>query len=228
MWWVAAVQAGMAMGSSYTSGTIANINANYQAKMARLNANLSDMKAEAALRQGEKQQAALMVKTAQTKASQKAGYAASGIDVHGSRSVTNVLTSTEVAGEIDRLQASANAVTDAWSNRLQAVNYRNQALLAKASRQDVGMNAFMSGAASLLGSAANGAFDNTFSDTASSNDSGDSSYWDALKTHEYIGSFKLSSDGSYSRQTSMLGNFRFPTNWGGGSALMGLARVGNN
>jgi Tfp pilus assembly protein PilX len=150
MWWIVAAQAALSAGQAYSSAQSGNVSLDYQAKIARLNAKLANSQAEAALREGERQQAKILTETSRLKASQKAAYGASGVDVNASRSVTNVLTSTEVAGEIDRLHANANAVTKAWDYRMQATRYENDALLAKASKQDAGMAAFGAGLAAGL------------------------------------------------------------------------------
>ena len=58
--------------------------------------------------------------------------AANGIDL-GSETAVNILTSTDVMGEIDANTVAANAARSAWGYRTEGVNFRNDALLKRSS-----------------------------------------------------------------------------------------------
>jgi hypothetical protein len=56
--------------------------------------------------------------------------AANGVDL-GEGSAANILTTTDVMGEIDANTIAGNAVRSAWGYRTQAVNQTNQALTSR-------------------------------------------------------------------------------------------------
>ena len=92
-----------------------------QAEMARINAQLAEQSAQSALLAGQRQEQRSLLTTAGLKSTQRAAFAANGIDL-GEGSAARVLTSTDVMGEIDRNTIAANAVRDAWGYRTQGVN----------------------------------------------------------------------------------------------------------
>lgn len=132
LWALAGI--GLSALGSYNQQKANNAWLKYQASMNRINARLANMSAESALRQGEKQQQQIMMQTAKLKGAQKTGYAAGGIDLT-SRSVRNVLNETDYLGEVDKNQAAANALTNAWGYRLQATNFENNANILQSQRQ---------------------------------------------------------------------------------------------
>ena len=132
LWALAGV--GLSALGSYNQQKANNAYLKYQASMNRINARLANMSAESALRAGEKQQQQIMTQTAKLKGAQKTGYAASGIDL-ASRSVQNVLNETDYLGEVDKNQAAANALSNAWGYRLQAINFENNANILQSRRQ---------------------------------------------------------------------------------------------
>ena len=78
------------------------------------------------------------------------GLAANGVDM-GYGSAADVLTTTDVLGEIDANTIAANAVYQAWGYRTQGVNYNNSALTKQA--QASATSPLMSAAGTALGSA---------------------------------------------------------------------------
>lgn len=139
-----------AIGSYYQQKTN-NAYLKYQASMNRINAQLANMSAESALRAGEKQQQQIMTKTSKLKGAQKAAYGAAGIDL-SSRSVQNVLNETDYMGEVDKNQAAANALSNAWGYRLQATNYLNNANILKSQQQSPWGAALSTAVGGILGS----------------------------------------------------------------------------
>lgn len=120
------------------------------AEIADINAGTAERSAQAALRSGQRAEQRSMLATAQLKSRQRVGLAANGVDL-GQGSAANVLTSTDVMGEIDHNTIAANAVADAWGYRAQATNFGNEALTKRA--QAGAMSPGMAAATSLLGSA---------------------------------------------------------------------------
>lgn len=121
-----------------------------QADLAKINARISELGAQSALRQGQQQVGAMTLKAGQLKGSQRAAMAANGIDI-GTGSAAEIQASTDIIKEIDANTIMSNAVRSAWGYRTQSMNMQNEAMMAKASAG--GISPFGSMASSLLGSA---------------------------------------------------------------------------
>lgn len=121
-----------------------------QADLSQINARLSESTAQSTLLAGQQQEQNARLKTAGLKSNQRASMAANGIDL-GSDTALNVLTTTDVMGEIDANTIQANAVRAAWGYRTQGVNAENTARMARANAE--GISSTSAAASSLLGSA---------------------------------------------------------------------------
>lgn len=121
-----------------------------QANISEINARISEQAAQGELMKGEREQQRTRLNTAQLKSRQRAAMAANGIDL-GSDSAVNVLTSTDVMGEIDANTVAANAVRSAWGYRTQASNHQIDAVVKRGAASGISPTASM--ASSLLGSA---------------------------------------------------------------------------
>jgi hypothetical protein len=121
-----------------------------QANIADTNARIAELGAQQEMFRGEREVAALTLRAGQLKSTQRAGMAASGIDL-GEGSAAEILTSTDLMKEIDTNTATANAVRSAWGYRTQATNYQNDALTKRASADTI--SPFGAAATSLLGGA---------------------------------------------------------------------------
>lgn len=121
-----------------------------EAAIDEINAGLADLSAKSATLAGQKREQASRLQTASVKGSQRAALAANGVDL-GEGSARNILTSTDVVGEIDANTIAAEAVSQAWGYKVQATSLRNDALLKNASAK--GISPLASAATSLLGSA---------------------------------------------------------------------------
>lgn len=118
-----------------------------QAKMAQINAKISEGQARDALLRGERTEQASRLKAAQVKSAQRAAIAANGIDL-GSETAVALQTSTDVLSELDANTIKANALRDAWGFRMEAVGLRGQADVTRATAS--GINPFLSAAGTLL------------------------------------------------------------------------------
>lgn len=123
---------------------------NSQANLAEINAKLSELSAQSTLQAGEKEVGRLTLRAGALKGSQKAAMAANGIDI-GVGSAAETLASTDILKEIDKNQITANAVRNAWGLRTQASNYRNEALVKRASASAI--SPLAAAGTTLLGSA---------------------------------------------------------------------------
>lgn len=116
---------------SYFAARQAKAQLRFQADMAETNARLAETAAQQELLRGQREYGTSRLKTAALKSAQRVGMAANGIDL-GSDTALNVLTTTDVMGEIDANTIAANAVRAAWGYRTQGVNMANEAMVKRA------------------------------------------------------------------------------------------------
>lgn len=102
-----------------------------EADMETINAQLSDMSAEEAIRSGQIRRHKVERKTTALKGSKKATIAARGIDL-SSQSAVSVLTSIDVLGEEEADEITSQALAESFGYRIQSVSARNRAALRRA------------------------------------------------------------------------------------------------
>lgn len=101
-----------------------------QAYLAEFNAAVADLQAKDAVTKGEqdanrfRQRVKLMI------GEQRAGFAAGNVDV-GFGSAVDVQADTALQGELDALTLKTNAAREAWGYRVEAVDYRERARIAR-------------------------------------------------------------------------------------------------
>lgn len=135
---------------AYYSGKRQKARLRHRAAIDEINARSAESAAQGELERGQLREQSARLQTAQLKSAQRARLAANGIDL-SSPTAANVLTSTDVMGEIDANTIAANAIRAAWGLRTEAVGLQNDALLARAGADSV--NPLGQAAASLLGNA---------------------------------------------------------------------------
>lgn len=138
-----------AIGTYYQMQAMQN-NLRFQSDMAKINAQISETNAQATLLAGQRAQQNVRLRTAKLKSGQRVAMAANGIDL-GSKTAVNVLTSTDLMGEIDAQTVENNAIRAAFGYRTQAVNDQNTARLSSSVADNI--SPFGSAAGSLIGSA---------------------------------------------------------------------------
>jgi hypothetical protein len=121
-----------------------------KATISGINARLAETAAQTTLLTGQRQEQGQRLKTAQLKSTQRNQMAARGIDL-GSDTATNILTTTDVMGEIDANTIEANAVRAAWGYRTEGVNYQIDAAMASANGNMAVANANANAAANMSG-----------------------------------------------------------------------------
>lgn len=107
-----------------------------QAAIADINAKLAELTAQSTLRSGQIEEQRTRIATANLKSKQRTAMAANGVDL-GSDSAVNILTSTDVIGEVDANTVAANAALAAWGYRTQSMNYQNEAIGARATAKGI-------------------------------------------------------------------------------------------
>lgn len=151
-----AAGAGASTAGSFYAAKGQQVAARAQANIDDINARMDENAAQQELERGQSEAQNVMLKTAQIKGAQKAGFAANGIDVGAGAgvgtTVNNVLSSTEVMGQIDKNTALANSVKSAWGYRMQGVSAQNDALMQRATAKSI--SPWMQAGSTLLTSAA--------------------------------------------------------------------------
>ena len=147
---------GLAIGSMINSGVNAymtsktnSVVAKQQKRVDEANKAIAELGAESALRAGESQVAQITYKAGQTKARQRANFAANGVAL-GEGSVQEVLTNTDVLKELDVRTTQMNALADAWGYKRQAAGFGAQASVAGTISNYYKKSAVGNGLASLI------------------------------------------------------------------------------
>lgn len=133
------------------------LNDQFQSDMASINSRQAEYSAESTLEAGKNQVSQYTLAAGQQKAAATASMASRGI-VLGQGSAQDVAASMDLVKNIDMLTINANAVRSAEAQRMQAVNFKNESLLANTSAANATMSAksispLASMTTSLLGSA---------------------------------------------------------------------------
>ncbi|MGL4668916.1 MAG: virion core protein, T7 gp14 family [Saezia sp.] len=151
----------MSLGSQVAGGVMSTVGAygeaksqksalKYQAGIADINAQMSENSAQTELIKGNSEIARLTLQHGQHKGSQRAALAANGADMDYGSAV-ELQYSSEILKDIDMDTLKSNAARSAWGYRTEAMNYKNQALMARASASSISPG--MAGFSSLLSSA---------------------------------------------------------------------------
>lgn len=104
---------------------------NFQANLGDINARINETQAQQTLLAGQREEQKSRIATANLKGTQRASLAANGVDL-GVGSAAQILTSTDVMGEIDAETIQANAIKSAWGYRTQGANQKAQATSSRA------------------------------------------------------------------------------------------------
>ena len=104
---------------------------NFTANLGDINARISESQAQQTLLAGQREEQKSRIATANLKGTQRASLAANGVDL-GVGSAAQILTSTDVMGEIDANTIQSNAIKSAWGYRTQGANQTAQATSSRA------------------------------------------------------------------------------------------------
>lgn len=99
-------------------------------ELADFNAQVAELQAEDAIARGIEEQQRFRTKVRQAIGSQRAGFAASNIDV-GYGSAVDVQADAAYLGELDVLTIGNNAAREAWGFKMQGEDYRRRGALAR-------------------------------------------------------------------------------------------------
>lgn len=156
--------------NAQNSTYMGDLNARIVMNVGDINARLAEMAAETEYTRGQREYGAFTLKKGMLKSTQRANLAANGIDL-GEGSAAEVLTTTDIMGEIDGRNIISNAVRSAWGYKTQAViartNASAQALNYRANANSQSNNFTASGNQAFLNSSNAAAFSNIQSEAIS-------------------------------------------------------------
>lgn len=132
-------------------------NLDYQAKMAGINARMSEMQAQQIMKAGQFAQMTQTMKAGQQMASYRTSLAARGGQA-GEGSAAEVMASARLMKDLDKMTLNSNTVRAAEAERMKKVGYKNQSALLGVSAANQMASAgtispFSATTTSLLGSA---------------------------------------------------------------------------
>lgn len=150
----------------------------YQAEVAKQNAELDDLRATQAATIGSMQEEQHRAKVRQLAGSQRADFAARGIDLQ-SGVVQDMLDETYTLGETDALMIRYNAMNEAWGYKTQATNSRNEGRFAQWRGKREATGTYLTTAASMAGTLG-GSYGSRAPRTTTGGSSGAASYASGL------------------------------------------------
>jgi hypothetical protein len=124
----------------------------YQAGLARMNADIATQNAVYSRQQGELQAGKYGLKAAQQMGQIKTGQAASGLDVN-SGSAVEVRKGQETVTHLDMDQIRSNAAKTAYDFDVQSENFRSQASIYDASAENSSRAGMLGALSSIVGTA---------------------------------------------------------------------------
>ena len=142
--------AGLSAVTAYSNSRSTRSAYEAQAQVARNNAVIAGWQADDVLARGDRAVSVQRSKTRQLKGAQRAAMAANGVDLNQG-SALNILSDTELFGEMDADTIANNAAKEAWAIRNQANGFTYEA--AQASARAANESPLMATAGSLLTSA---------------------------------------------------------------------------
>lgn len=149
-----------AAGGAYAADT-AKKAGEYQAEVAAQNAELDERRAAQSAQIGAIEEERHRMKVRQMKGSQRANFAAQGIDLE-SGTVQDMLAETDTFGEVDALTIRYNALNEQWGYRTSATNERNRGRFSRWSGNREAAGTYLSTAASMTGTGYQGYKDGAF------------------------------------------------------------------
>lgn len=120
-----------------------------QQQLANYNAQVAEMQAQDAIVRGRETEARHRTDVKRMIGSQRAGFAASGVDVNDGSAV-DVQADTAALGELDALTIRTNAAREAWGYKIQAQDYAARGQIARAESTSKAVGTILSTAGSAL------------------------------------------------------------------------------
>lgn len=152
------VQAFNQYSSSKREAAAIKAQAEYNRKVSEINEAYTMAKSDDAIRRGEQEVEGHRSKVRQLVGSQKAGLAASGVDV-SSGSAAQIVDQTEKLGELDAITLKNNAWREAYGYKVEAKNIRIQGMMGQATAATQARNTLVSGGINAVTTLGKSAYD---------------------------------------------------------------------
>lgn len=120
-----------------------------QKRLNEYNAQVATMQSEDAIARGKDAEERHRENVRRLMGSQRAAWAASGVDVNSGNAV-DVVADTASMGELDALMIRHNAAREAWGFQNQAIDYRARGEIAEAEARNRGLQSALSTGSTLL------------------------------------------------------------------------------
>jgi len=124
----------------------------YNAKVAEMNATMSERRARDALDRGAREEQQKRAEVAQLQGRQRAAMGANGVDLTFG-SPLDTIVDTAVLGELDALTIRRNAANESYDQKVNAVNGRADASLSRMNADASQTGGYLAAAGTLLGGA---------------------------------------------------------------------------
>lgn len=144
--------------SGYAQSAAYGIQASYQKRVADINTTLADISAEDAIEKGDKAAELYGSQIRQKIGTQRAGYAAQGVDVN-TGTAADVQESTREFGELDEQTIKNNAYTAAFGYRMQAIGATAAGQYAQIAGDFKSNNSLLSGGLGAVGGLSKTSYD---------------------------------------------------------------------
>lgn len=156
MCWMAAIPVAMSLAGGVMGAQNAQQQGAFQSFMGEQNAGYKELAAQDAEKRGSVDADRYRRQVTQMIGSQRAGFAAGGIDVN-SGTAAEIQDDTAAFGEFDALTIANNAAREAWGYRVGAQNDRLNARMAVSNAKSSATGSILGGVGSAFGSFAGGA-----------------------------------------------------------------------
>lgn len=145
----AGMQAVTGLAGSYADAQAMKAKGAYESNQADINARMSGMQAEDALKRGETAANAARRKGLQVAGSKRAALGASGQDVN-SGTAASMIDDAKMYSELDALTLKTNAAKEAFGHRIEAENYGSKGRMAGITAKWGARNTMLTGGMNFL------------------------------------------------------------------------------
>lgn len=147
-----ALAGGVGAAGQIRQGEAAARRGNFAAAVARNNAAIAEQRADDARARGAAKETELSLRAARLRAIQRATFAANGVLVDQDSPLLLLLDTAE-QGALETARARSDSAREAHGFRVQASNFRNQGVLARARGRAARRSGYISAFATILGTA---------------------------------------------------------------------------
>ncbi|MCK5617510.1 hypothetical protein KAR91_87410 [Candidatus Pacearchaeota archaeon] len=143
------VSVGTTLATSQTQASAVKARGEFESGQFKTQARISDLQAKSAITRGREVETEEKIKTKKLIGAQRARLSAQGLEIESGTALDIQLETAEL-GAADALTIKNNAFREATGHRIQAVDYRNRAELAKIGAATQSRNTLLTGGLSAV------------------------------------------------------------------------------